>query len=67
MTEELSPADYFNSLNANKILIGAITQLKEIQIPIDFFKDVPDSQLSVTLSEDSTKFIFSLRENDGDK
>ena len=65
MTEEVSLDKYFNSLNPSKILIGILTELKQIEIPISFFSDVPDSQMSVTINEDGTKFIFSLRENNG--
>ena len=63
--EQISMDDYFNSLNSNKILIGALTQLKQIEIPVSFFSSVPDSQMMVTVSEDGSKFIFTLKENDG--
>jgi hypothetical protein len=65
MTEEISMDDYFNSLNSNKILIGALVQLKRIEIPVSFFSNVPDSQMMVTVNEDGSKFIFTLKENDG--
>ena len=64
MTDIVPVEDYFNSLNPNKILIGVLTELKEIQIPIKFFSDVPDSQMAVTINEDGTKFIFTLRGSD---
>ena len=63
MTDVVSLDDYFNSLNPSKILIGALTELKQIEIPISFFSDVPDSQMAVTVNEDGSKFIFTLREN----
>ena len=63
MTDVVSLDDYFNSLNPSKILIGALTELKQIEIPISFFSDVPDSQMAVTINEDGSKFIFTLREN----
>jgi hypothetical protein len=62
MTEVVSLEDYFNSLNANKILIGILSQLKEIEIPIEFFRNVPDSELGVTVNEDGSSFIFKLKE-----
>lgn len=65
MTETVSIEDYFNSLNSNKILIGVLTQLKQVEIPISFFLDVPDSEMHVTVNEDGTNFIFSLREKNG--
>lgn len=65
MTEAITVEDYFNSLNPSRILIGALTELKKIEIPVTFFGDVPDSQMAVTLSEDQTKFVFTLKEQDG--
>jgi len=62
MTEELTSEDIFNSLNPSKILIGVLNQIKEITIPVNFFLDVPDSQIAVTLSEDGSSFIFNLRD-----
>lgn len=67
MTEAITVEDYFNSLNANKILIGALTELKKIEIPITFFADVPDSQMAVTINEDQTKFVFTLKEQNGNQ
>lgn len=61
MTEEISLDEYFNSLNPSKILIGALTELKQIEIPILFFNNVPDSELAVTVNEDGSKFIFTLK------
>ena len=51
MTDVVSLDDYFNSLNPSKILIGALNELKQIEIPISFFSDVPDSQMAVTVNE----------------
>lgn len=65
MTEEIPMDDYFNSLNANKVLIGVLNQIKQIEIPVSFFTNVPDSQMMVTLNEDGSKFIFSLKEENG--
>lgn len=62
MTQEISNEDIFNSLNPSKILIGTLTQIKEVTIPVNFFLDVPDSQVAVTLSEDGSSFIFNLRD-----
>lgn len=62
MTEVVSIEDYFNSLNANKILIGVLSQIKEIQIPVEFFRNVPDSEMAVTVNEDGTNFIFKLKD-----
>lgn len=61
MTEEVSLDEYFNSLNPSKILIGALTELKQIEIPILFFNNVPDSELAVTVNEDGSKFVFTLK------
>ena len=61
MTEEVSLDEYFNSLNPSKILIGALTELKQIEIPILFFNNVPDSELTVTVNEDGSKFVFTLK------
>ena len=54
MTDVVSLDDYFNSLNPSKILIGALTELKQIEIPISFFSDVPDSQMAVTVNPTTT-------------
>ena len=40
MTDVVSLDDYFNSLNPSKILIGALTELKQIEIPISFFSAI---------------------------
>ncbi len=61
--EELDLEQYFNSLTSNKILIGVLGQTGKIEIPISFFTDVQDSQLEVTLNEDQTHFVFSLKGN----
>ena len=61
MTDVVSLDDYFNSLNPSKILIGALTELKQIEIPILFFNNVPDSELAVTVNEDGSKFVFTLK------
>lgn len=61
--EELDLEQYFNSLTSNKILIGVLGQTGKIEIPISFFTDVQDSQLEVTLNEDQTHFVFSLKDN----
>jgi hypothetical protein len=61
--EELDLEQYFNSLTSNKILIGVLGQTGKIEIPISFFTDVQDSQLEVTLNEDQTHFVFSLKSN----
>ena len=50
-------------LNSNKILIGILSEFKKIEIPIDFFSNVPDSEMIVTINEEESKFIFTLKEN----
>jgi len=67
MTDMIPIEDYFKSLNANKILIGILSQIKEISIPVKFFSDIPDTQLAVTINEDGTEFIFKLKEDNGDE
>lgn len=64
MTEqEINIEEYFNSLNPSKILIGVLSQINKIEIPVSFFTQVSDSQLEVTLNESGDSFVFSLKDN----
>lgn len=56
--------EIFDSLNANKILIGILEQVKEVSVPISFFTDVSDRQLEVKSNSEMSEFIFSLRNKD---
>lgn len=56
--------EVFDSLNANKILIGILEQVKEVSVPISFFTDVSDRQLEVKSNSEMSEFIFSLRNKD---
>lgn len=56
--------EYFKSLNPNKILIGVLQQIKQVEIPVGFFADVPNSELVVSINEDGTSFIFTLKDSD---
>ena len=61
--EDIPLEEYFKSLNPNKILIGVLQQVKQIEIPVGFFADVPNSELVVSVNEDGTSFIFTLKES----
>lgn len=61
--EDITLEDYFKSLNPNKILIGILQQIKNIEIPVGFFSDVPNSELVVGVNEDGTSFVFSLKDS----
>jgi hypothetical protein len=61
--EDVPLEEYFKSLNPNKILIGVLQQIKKVEIPVGFFADVPNSELVVSVNEDGTLFVFSLKES----
>jgi hypothetical protein len=61
--EDITLEEYFKSLNPNKILIGVLQQIKKIEIPVGFFADVPNSELVVSVNEDGTAFVFSLKDS----
>lgn len=61
--EDIPLEEYFKSLNPNKILIGVLQQIKKVEIPVGFFADVPNSELVVSVNEDGTSFVFSLKES----
>jgi hypothetical protein len=61
--EDVPLEEYFKSLNPNKILIGVLQQIKKVEIPVGFFADVPNSELVVSVNEDGTSFVFSLKES----
>lgn len=55
--------DIFSSLNTNKILIGILEQVGEVNVPIDFFINVLDRQIEVKTNAEKSAFVFSLKED----
>jgi hypothetical protein len=55
--------DIFSSLNTNKILIGILEQVGEVNVPIDFFINVLDRQIEVKTDAEKSAFVFSLKED----
>jgi hypothetical protein len=60
-----TPAEIYQAMNATNILVAILESQKKVSIPIDVFLSASNSEknLNVEYLEDSSSFIFELKEN----
>ena len=59
-----TPAEVYQAMNATNILVAILDSQKKISVPLDTFLNASngDKNLNVEYNEDTTSFIFELRD-----
>jgi len=59
-----TPAEVYQAMNATNILVAILQSQKKVLVPINVFLEASnqDQQLNVEYSEESSSFVFELKE-----